>query len=799
MSGTEAIRLLTGVVRPSGLRSHGCPSWLARHHTWIVLLALGLGAIGGYYLVPEAGVAQAVILCVVNLTAAVFAFRVASRARGLDRTVWLGLAVGQTLCSLANVPYYAYPLITGSRLPFPTVVDALFLAMYPAYGVALWALAKQRREVKVEGGLVDALIVLVGGGSVMWAFALAPAIQTEGLSLLARVVATLYPVMDLAVFAVLARLLVGSWENGAFRLVVASFTALLLSDLVYQKMLADGTYHFGGPTDGLWMLSYLLIAVAAVHPSARSFAPGTESAPEPMTGGRLAFLAASALVGPILLATGQDTPVVAFTSVATVLLVVTRMATLNRRLGAARLVVEHKTEELRHRALHDSLTGLPNRTLVIDRADQLLARARRTGAATAALYLDIDGFKAVNDSFGHGAGDELLRIVAARLSEAVRESDTVGRLGGDEFVVLADDFKLDAGPELLAERLCQVLAQPVSLSEAAGHTVTVTASIGIALGQHNTPDDLFRDADYALYEAKRGGGNRAAVFESRLQTVVQERLTLQMDLSEALDGGQLFLVYQPTFDLQTLRVTGVEALIRWLHPTRGVISPGEFIPIAEESGLIAGIGHWVLDEACRQAVKWHRSGHRIGVSVNVSACQLEDPGLALAVEAAIRRSEIDPALLTLEITETALMRDVQAAIERLRELKALGVRLAIDDFGTGYSSLAYVHAFPVDILKIDRSFISSMTESDTSRAIVHTLMQLGEALKVVTLAEGIETPDQLRRLQREGCEHGQGFLLAKPMAAEATEGFLAEWEQNRTPAFRSAPMAQLALEAGAAA
>jgi diguanylate cyclase (GGDEF)-like protein/PAS domain S-box-containing protein len=429
-------------------------------------------------------------------------------------------------------------------------------------------------------------------------------------------------------------------------------------------------------------------------------------------------------------------------------------------------------ERLRHQAFHDALTGLPNRVLALDRAEQMLARARRNSIPVAALYLDLDGFKDVNDTYGHAAGDELLRLVAARLTGLIREGDTAARLGGDEFVVLLEGSALDAGPELVAERLIEVLRPPYDMRVELGRRLSVTPSVGIALGRGGTADELLRDADVALYRAKEAGRNRYVVFESSMQTAAHDRLSLQMDLTEALENDQFFLLYQPTFDLQSKRVTGVEALIRWNHPTRGVVEPGEFIAIAEETDLIVPIGRWVLAEACRQAASWEADGHRLGMSVNVSGRQLDGDGLLADVRDALDQSGFDPMALTLEITETTLMRDADATATRLLALKELGVRIAIDDFGTGYSSLAYLRRFSIDALKIDRSFISGIASSEASGALMHTLVQLGKTLEIETLAEGIEEPAQLRALQREQCDQGQGFLFARPLSAEAIVEFL---------------------------
>jgi diguanylate cyclase (GGDEF)-like protein len=463
------------------------------------------------------------------------------------------------------------------------------------------------------------------------------------------------------------------------------------------------------------------------------------------------------------------------------LLLFTLVLVLTRSRAHALGMVQEKTGELRHQSLHDALTGLPNRVLALDRAEQMLARARRQKIPVAALYLDIDGFKHVNDTFGHATGDDLLRTVATRLEGVVREGDTAARLSGDEFVVLVEGSALDAGPELVAERLLEVLRRPYEMDGANTRQLSLTASIGIALGERASAAELLSDADIALYEAKAAGKNRCMLFQSSMQTAARDRLTLEMDLAEALEQHQLFLQYQPTFDLQSERVIGVEALIRWRHPTRGVIAPIEFIPVAEESGLIVPIGRWVLDEACRQAALWYGEGHRIGMAVNVSGRQLDDDELIEDVRSALQQSALDPTTLTLEITETTLMRDAETTARRLHMLKQLGVRIAIDDFGTGYSSLAYLRQFPVDALKIDRSFISGIAGSKGSAALIHTLVQLGKTLDIETLAEGIEERSQLETLQREHCDHGQGFLFSRPLDVDAVKAFLNAKEPATSP------------------
>jgi diguanylate cyclase (GGDEF)-like protein len=437
--------------------------------------------------------------------------------------------------------------------------------------------------------------------------------------------------------------------------------------------------------------------------------------------------------------------------------------------------LEHRQRELAFLATHDALTGLPNRTLILDRVEQLMMRARRERAPLAALFIDLDNFKAINDSLGHAAGDELLQAVASRLTAVVRESDAVGRMGGDEFVVIASELSFAVGPELIAERLLEALDQPFKLAGHGHSCLKVTASIGIAAGDRECAEELLRDADVAMYQAKWDGRHRYVLFEAGMQTAVQSRLELEMDLRMAMENDEFFLVYQPTFNLQDMRPTGMEALIRWQSPTRGTVQPNEFIALLEETELIVEIGRWVLQEACRQGVRWRESGYPIGVAVNVSARQLDTDEFIADVERALYETGLEPDSLTVEITETALMRDIERTAMRLASVKQLGVRIAIDDFGTGYSSMAHLQRFTVDALKIDRSFITQMTHNQEGHTIIRTLVQLGKALSIETLAEGIEQAHELSLLQGERCDTGQGFLFARPLAAADTAEFLRNW------------------------
>jgi diguanylate cyclase (GGDEF)-like protein len=448
----------------------------------------------------------------------------------------------------------------------------------------------------------------------------------------------------------------------------------------------------------------------------------------------------------------------------------------SRALG----LVDKRTRELHHLALHDPLTGLPNRALILDRVHLMLARSRREHTPVAVLFLDLDNFKDINDTLGHAAGDQLLAGVAARLVSAIREEDTVGRLGGDEFVVLAEGASLDAGVQVVADRILDVMATPFEIADSEV-PLSVTASIGIAEGRRATPDDLLRDADIALYQAKEAGKKCSVVFAPEMQDSVNDHRRLEVDLSTALGADQFFLLYQPVVDLSSGVVTGVEALLRWRHPIRGVLQPDDFIPALESSGLIVPVGRWVLEEACRQGAIWEGQGHRMAVAVNISARQLDRDQIVDDVQRALTTSGFDPTLCVLELTETTLMHNVADTVVRLTRLKALGVRLAVDDFGTGYSSMAYLRRFPVDMLKIDRSFVSGIADTPEAPALIRTMVELGKALGLETVAEGVETDAQRAHLTAQRVDTAQGFLFARPLDVEAVNRLLEDSRNEIVP------------------
>jgi diguanylate cyclase (GGDEF)-like protein/PAS domain S-box-containing protein len=423
-------------------------------------------------------------------------------------------------------------------------------------------------------------------------------------------------------------------------------------------------------------------------------------------------------------------------------------------------------EQLEHHAGHDLLTGLSNRNLLIDRLEQSIVYAERSRRLLAILLLDLDRFKVINESLGHGKGDELLRMVASRLSGCVRPGDTVARLGGDEFVIaLAEVAEVD-DVGLVGKKIQEALIRPFHLAE---RELFMTASIGISFYPRDGGDGetLIRNADVAMYRAKAEGGNLFRFFAPDMNLRVMETLEMEADLRRALEKKEFLLHYQPKVDLASGRISGCEALVRWRHPVKGLVPPGAFIPLAEETGLIVPLGDWVLREACRQSTEWRKSGFPVvAVATNLSARQFRQTDLVEKVQGIIRDTGMDPEMLTLELTESMIMHDPAGAAETMRRLKALGVGLSLDDFGTGYSSLNYLRRFPVDCLKIDRSFITDVTTDAGAAAVATSVVAIAHSLKLTAIAEGVETKEQLAFVRESRCDGLQGYYFSKPLPAD---------------------------------
>ncbi|MDD3343050.1 MAG: PAS domain S-box protein [Sulfurospirillaceae bacterium] len=439
-------------------------------------------------------------------------------------------------------------------------------------------------------------------------------------------------------------------------------------------------------------------------------------------------------------------------------------------IGTARNITERKLTEqkMAFMAQHDALTELPNRILAKDRTKQAIAHAKRHGTKVALLFIDLDKFKDINDSLGHVAGDSLLKLIASRLRLCLRETDTLSRQGGDEFLIILPDINEPSDISIIIEKIFKALEQPFTLEN---HTLFVSVSIGVAI----YPDDgmtfnkLYQQADIAMYQAKNLGRNTYAFHSSNLSSTMIEQLKLQNDLRIAIKNNELILYYQPQIDLSTHQIIGVEALLRWIHPKQGIISPIQFIPLAESSGLIVEIGEWVLIEACKQAALWHQKGICMNVAVNISAIQFKRGNIESVVKKALEFSNINPCFLELELTESILIHNTQEVLQTVQNLKALGIQLSIDDFGTGYSSLTYLKRFKVDKLKIDQSFIKNILQDQEDAVIVQTIIQMAKNLNLKTIAEGVENEAVLNAVQNYGCDEVQGYHFASPMPAPLLE------------------------------
>jgi diguanylate cyclase (GGDEF)-like protein len=456
------------------------------------------------------------------------------------------------------------------------------------------------------------------------------------------------------------------------------------------------------------------------------------------------------------------------------------VAALGTALECQRMIqqLHSARDRAQHLATHDQLTELPNRSLFADRLGQACYAAHRARRSLAVLFIDLDNFKSINDSLGHAVGDGLLRSIARRIAACLRESDTAARLGGDEFAVLLTNLGDELDAATVARKVITDLAEPIRFQN---QTSTVRCSIGIATFPRDArdPEELIKKADVAMYHAKESGGGQSAFFTEEMNAAIQKRQAIEERLRNALADGDFRLHYQPQYDLNRARIIGAEALLRWQHPTLGLLLPGHFLATAEETGLIVPIGEWVLRTACEQNARWARDGHRgLRVSVNVASQQFLEPDFAAVVRQVLEDTGLPPVSLELELTESSLLRDVNITVDTLRALKDLGVRLAIDDFGTGYSALAYLKRLPIDVLKIDQSFVRSLSTDPADATITQTIVELASGLNLTTIAEGVETFEQLLLLGSYGCKRMQGFLFGHPVPAET----FTQWLVN--PPFR---------------
>ena len=749
---------------------------------WKAALVVGGVLTAAYFALPR-GLVQSVWypgIGVVSVAAIAIGIRL---NRPADRATWWLFAVG-SLCSVgADVVASVYQSL-DVVVPVPSIADVLYLAAYPFYICAVLRLGHRAGGRASRERWVDAAIVTLGATALAWHLLMDSYAHDATVSMVGRLTLLSYPVMDIGVvFIVVSALFFAEVRGAAAKLVGAAMVVMLVGDVGYDLLAQHDAYTSGDLIDVTWLLNYVLIGVAAMHPSMA----GVRSAVRSSRQGQLMWMPVAAFLGfavPLTLllvggVSGQNDEVPELTSLAIVMaaLVAVRVVWMFAKLRsqAGQLLARSQSlqeslrerdslaADLRHQAFHDDLTGLANRALLHDRVDHALARLERESGMAALMLFDLDGFKNVNDSLGHRAGDSLLIAAARRMAALVRPGDTVARLGGDEFVVLMDNVPDRTDAISVAERVVSALREPSYVGE---HSVALSASGGVTFGTAAaSTEQLLSEADAAMYEAKARGRNRYQVFEASMRSRIVERLQLTTAFAGALERSQFYLDYQPIFALRDGRLQGFEALVRWQHPDLGLLSPLRFIPLAEETGFIVALGRWVLNAACHAATAW--TGSTAGcptVAVNVSAQQLQDPGFVADVRDALARSGLPGQRLVLEITESVLVRDPDQIVEVLNRLKQMGISIAIDDFGTGYSSLSHLRRFPVDILKIDKSFVDHLNGAHTEgRAFVEAIISLARQLGVATIAEGIEHTAQHDTLTDMGCDDGQGYLMSRPL------------------------------------
>ena len=700
--------------------------------------------------------------------AAVEIARAARRTRGPARGVWVVGTVALGLWALSLLWYAEDEVLHNRFAAHPSPGDAMTVAAFVA-AVAVMLMtagAPPGRPARLRMAL-DGILLATALFGVAWLVLLHQVIDRPAAEFGGPLIA--YPIAAVVVLSMALTLFAGSRRlDGAQALIRAGVAAIATGVFaaVATSMMDIGLIRAGGA--GLVLLGALLLGAAARHPlperGERTWDPSTP------LGRALPYLTiAVILIGALVvrLSTGAFDPVLAWTAYALVAVVLARQGLtvwINTELTRE---LERQRRHLAHQARHDPLTGLSNRIVLGERLTAAVARAATDGGPEPALLLvDLDGFKAINDSLGHAAGDELLVAVGQRLRACAGPRDTAARLGGDEFAMLLDAVAGPAEVSAFAERLLERLAVPMPLT---GGESTVRASIGGAVadpGDRADAERLLRDADVALYAAKADGRGRFRLADEHLRARARDQMVLDGELRGALARDELEVHYQPIVELATGRVTGAEALLRWRHPVRGLLPPGTFLPSAEAAGLMPDLDRWVMLQACRQAARWRRTAPDFSVSVNISAGHLTTTTLVRDVTRALDDAGLPPEALALELTETALVTDTTAAAALLAELAELGVRVALDDFGTGYSSLAYLRSLPIHTIKIDRSFVSGLGDGAANDAVTRAVLDLAGTLGLHQVAEGVETADQAARLRGLRCTYGQGYHFSRPVPPE---------------------------------
>jgi len=684
---------------------------------------------------------------------------------------WYLMAAGQLLWVVADTSFNYQQDVLGTDA-FPTVSDVFYLLGYVAFAFALGRLVLDRSRSTLDmGPLLDAATVTAGLGLLSWVLLARPTISDLSNSPLAATVAAAYPTMDIVLVGMLVRLLsTPGGRSPAFRLLLAALALLITADTLsaaFGLFMSNGV----GGVEYLWLLSYAAWGGAALHPSMTRLSE-TGTAPESSFKGlRLVAVVVATMVAPAILAVQKvsgaslDVWAVVLGSIVMFLLVVVRMNLALQQIVSAHQALEDLQHELAIQATHDPMTGLFNRIQTMRLLAGALGRARRRGNTVGLLFIDLDGFKLINDTHGHRAGDEVLKQTAQRMQQEIREGDFVGRLGGDEFVVGIEDVTDERATIALAQRLIRSVSQPMQLTDDV--IAHVGASIGVALGRggETNAEGLLNEADLAVYEAKAAGRGRYVLFDGSARAALRKRNDLERSLAHAIALDELVLHYQPIVDTLTGDVACYEALVRWNRPGHGLVPPGDFLPTAETSDLICNLDVWVLDAALSQLAVWNaeRGDRKLQVSVNLSGRHIVQRRVLADVAHALACADVDPGQLVIEVTETVIT-DGSLATPHLEALRETGVVISLDDFGTGYTSNSQLSRLPVDILKIDRQFLDLGVEQ--TRALLELTVKVGHAFGVRVVAEGIEYQEQLDVVRDLGCEYVQGFFIARPAPAE---------------------------------
>lgn len=763
---------------------------------------------------------------VINLLASVALFLAFYESKGISKRLglaWLFMAIGQLIYTLGDLSWLLLEIVLKES-PYPSIADLFYAAYYPIFFIGTLLLSLENHVITQKfKNTLDMAIIISGAFLFYWCILLQP-ISAANLNApwFARVLAVAYPVGDILLLAAILWLLNSNPNRYAKPQVITlllGILAMILTDTLFSYQSLRGSYESGAVLDFGWTLSYTLTGLAglqqiyAVRKRKNLTVPDSSKVErESFRKNALAFSPYFWMIMAYLILYFGNRPADSKNFAAIYIwvgliigMVIIRQAwaffeirNLNKKLRLLLGQVEQQTrdlvtinqeleseiqqrvrveEQLSFDALHDSLTNLPNRALFFQRLENALDIIRKhPDSKYSVLFMDIDQFKVINDSLGHGMGDQLLIIIAQRLTKCLRETDTVARIGGDEFVFLLENISDEYIVDFIVNRINEEVQKVIMLEE---HPVFVTTSIGVVLDVkgYDTPGNILRDADLAMYRAKALGKGRFEIFQDGMHLQAISRLEIEEDLRRAIENQELELYYQPIQKISSGELIGFEALIRWNHPKYGILLPGEFLGIAEETGLYQPIGWWVFSRACSQFVTWqvkYPDCKGCFISINVSGRQISNSDLIPQIKKVIKQTGVTPSAIHLEITENTLIEGNDTTIKKFEQLHEIGIHLSIDDFGTGYSSLAYLQHFPVQTLKIDQSFTRGIGVKKSSLNVIKSMITLGHDLGLEIVAEGIETPSQLEELKKMGCDNGQGFLLSLPLTTDSAETFLRE-------------------------